>query len=60
MLKRYYENTRHFECIKCKQEFTINFWQWLFVTMKFDITRHRYVKCPYCGEYHWRQAKKVR
>lgn len=60
MLKRYYENTRHFECIKCKQEFTLGFWQWILTMFHNHITRHAYVKCPHCGEYHWRQAKKVK
>ena len=57
-LKKYYKNTTLFRCEKCGRYFAIGFWQWL-NTMKFDITRHRYVKCPFCGERHWRQAIKV-
>ena len=60
MFKKYYENTRHFKCVECGHDFTHSFWRWLFVGMKFDITRHRYVKCPRCGVRHWLQAKKVR
>ena len=59
MFRKYYQNTIHYHCQKCDKDFDLNFWQWFVTTMKFDITRHRYVKCPYCGEYHWRQAKKV-
>lgn len=59
MFKRYFENTRYFQCSECKHCFTLSFWQWLIV-MHFDITRHRYVKCPRCGVRHWLQAKRVR
>ena len=59
MFKKYYENTRHFTCIECDKDFSLNFWQWLFVAMKFDFCRCRYVKCPHCGERHWHIAKKV-
>ena len=60
MFKRYYENTRHYVCVECGEAFTLTFWQWLFfASMKFDITRHRYVKCPKCGVRHWLQATKV-
>lgn len=58
MLKNYFENTRYFQCAECKHFFALTFWQWLWA-MKFDITRHRYVKCPRCGVHHWLQAKKV-
>ena len=58
MLKRYYENTRHFQCAECKHEFTLSFWQWL-CTMKVDFARYWYVKCPKCNVPHWLQAKKV-
>lgn len=59
-MRRYYENTRHYQCVECGNEFTLSFWRWLFfASMKFDITRHRYVKCPKCGARHWLQAKKV-
>lgn len=57
-LKKYYKNTTTFRCMHCDSSFHIGFWQWIW-TMKFDITRHRYVKCPYCGERHWRQCIKV-
>lgn len=57
-MKKYYKNTTSFHCMHCNSNFHIGFWQWIW-TMKFDITRHRYVKCPYCGERHWRQAIKV-
>ncbi len=57
-LKRYYKNTTQFHCAECDHEFTIGFWKWLY-TMKFDISRHRYVKCPQCGVRHWLKAKKV-
>ena len=58
MFKKYYKNTTTFQCPECKHIWVLNFWQWL-ITMKFDITRHRYVKCPRCGECHWVQAKKI-
>lgn len=60
MVKKYYENTTHYQCAECKHFFKLTFWQWLFTAMKFDITRHRYVKCPRCGVRHWLQAKKVK
>lgn len=59
MLKRYYRNTTHYQCVECGHEFTLSFWQWLGTVFKFDITRHRYVKCPRCGVRHWLQAKKI-
>lgn len=60
MLKNYFENTRHFKCPECGRYFTHSFWQWLGTAMHFDITRHRYVKCPYCKTRHWLQARKVK
>ena len=60
MLRKYYENTRHYQCPECDTHITLSFWQWLFYPrMKFDITRHRYVKCPYCKASHWIQAEKA-
>lgn len=59
MFKKYYENTTHYQCAECKHCFKLTVWQWLFTTMKFDITRHRYVKCPRCGVKHWLKATKV-
>ena len=57
-MKKYYKNTTIFQCAECKHIWKLNWWQWL-LTMKFDITRHRYVKCPRCGACHWLQAEKV-
>lgn len=56
--RKYYKNTTIFQCVKCKHIWKLNFWQWLY-TMKFDITHHRYVKCPRCGVKHWLKAKEV-
>ena len=58
--KKYYDNTTMYKCAECKHVWTINFWQWLITTMKFDITYHRYVKCPRCGAKHWLKAIKVK
>ena len=58
-LKKYYLNTTTYRCAECKYIWELNFFQWLITTMKFDITRHRYVKCPRCGARHWLQAEKV-
>ena len=58
-LKKYYTNTRTFHCQHCNINFTVGFWRWFFTLFHNDITRHRYVKCPFCGERHWRQAIKV-
>jgi DNA-directed RNA polymerase subunit RPC12/RpoP len=60
MCKNYYANTTYYTCVECGEEFVLTFWQWLFTTMKFDITRHRYVKCPKCGARHWLQAEKMK
>lgn len=57
-LRKYYENTSCYQCAECKHCFELNWWQWLIATMKFDITHHRYVKCPRCGAKHWLKAKK--
>ena len=57
-LKKYYENTATFQCAECKHIWKLNWWQWLW-TMKFDMVRYRYVKCPRCGVKHWLQAEKV-
>jgi DNA-directed RNA polymerase subunit RPC12/RpoP len=57
-LKKYYKNTTTFRCSECKHVWKLTWWQWL-CTIKFDITRHRYVKCPRCGVRHWIQAEKV-
>ena len=57
-IKKYYKNTTTFHCAECKHIWKLNWWQWLY-TMKFDITRHRYVKCPRCGARHWLQAERV-
>jgi DNA-directed RNA polymerase subunit RPC12/RpoP len=60
-MKRYYENTSTYKCVECGHVWKLSVWQWLFfVSMKFDITRHRYVKCPACGVKHWLQAEKVK
>ena len=60
MFKKYYKNTSVYQCAECKHIWKLGFWKWLFFfSMKFDITRHRYVKCPRCGARHWLQAKKV-
>jgi DNA-directed RNA polymerase subunit RPC12/RpoP len=59
MLKKYYYNTRTYRCAECKYVWTQNFLQWFFTIVHFDITRHRYVKCPRCGAKHWLQAEKV-
>ena len=59
MLKKYYLNTTTYMCADCKHIWTQNFWQWLLTIMHFDITRHRYVKCPRCGVRHWLKAEKV-
>ena len=59
-LKKYYNNTSIYFCPECKKPFMLSFWKWFFFAgMKFDITRHRHVKCPYCGARHWLQARKV-
>ena len=57
-LQKYFYNTTTFKCTECKYIWRISWWQWLW-TMKFDITRHRYVKCPRCSVRHWVQAEKV-
>lgn len=59
MLRKYYANTTTFQCVECKHIWELNFFQWLITTTKFDITRHRYVKCPRCGARHWLKAEKV-
>lgn len=59
MFKRYFENTRSYQCPDCGNDFKHSFWQWFTVLFKNDISRHRYVKCPHCGARHWLQAKKV-
>lgn len=59
MFKKYYENTRTYQCVECKYAWTQSFWQWLFTIMHFDITRHRYVKCPRGSAKQWLQAVKV-
>ena len=56
--RKYYKNTTTFRCTECKHIWKLNWWQWLY-TMKFDITRHRYVKCPRCGVQHWLKATEV-
>lgn len=55
--KKYYENTRHFQCPECGTHFSLSFWQWLW-TMKFDFVRCRYVRCPYCKVRHWLTAER--
>lgn len=59
MFKKYYENTRHYQCPECGTHFTLTFWQWLFTTMKIDFIYYRYVKCPYCKRRHWLKARRV-
>ena len=59
MCKKYYQNTSTFHCVECKHIWKLTWWQWLIITMKFDITRHRYVKCPRCGVRHWLKAERV-
>lgn len=59
MLKKYYENTRHFTCVECGEEFTLSFWQWIFTTMKLDPWQYRFVRCPACDAIHWLKAKTV-
>ena len=58
-LKKYYINTRTFHCQDCNVNFSLNFWQWIGTFFHNHITRHAYVKCPFCGGKHWRQAIKV-
>jgi DNA-directed RNA polymerase subunit RPC12/RpoP len=57
-MKKYFENTRYYQCTECKHFFRYPFWQWLGVIFKWDISRHSYVECPRCGARHWLQAKK--
>jgi DNA-directed RNA polymerase subunit RPC12/RpoP len=57
--KKYYKNTTTFRCAQCKYIWTLTFWQWLCTLIHNDITRHRYVKCPRCGERHWLKAMEV-
>lgn len=59
MFRKYYENTRYYECAECNREFTLTFWQWFLATMKVDFARYRFVKCPHCGARHWLKAKEV-
>ena len=56
--KKYYENTRHFQCPECGTHFSLSFWQWFGTLFHNHITRHAYVKCPYCKARHWLQAIK--
>jgi DNA-directed RNA polymerase subunit RPC12/RpoP len=58
-LKKYYNNTSVFFCPECNKPFMLSFWQWLGTLVHNDITRHRLVKCPYCGARHWLKARKV-
>ena len=55
--KKYFENRRHFKCPECGTHFSLTFWQWI-LTCHNDISRHRYVKCPYCKIHHWLKAEK--
>lgn len=59
MFKKYYKNTSTFRCADCKYIWTHTPWQWFLTLFHFDITRHRYVKCPRCGATHWLKAEKV-
>ena len=58
MFRKYYKNTTIFRCADCKYIWKLTWWQWL-LTMKFDMVRYRYVKCPRCGAKHWLQAEEV-
>ena len=60
MFKKYFDNRRIFNCPECGRYFELNFWQWFFTLIHNDISRHRYIKCPYCKIGHWLEAKKVR
>ena len=57
MFKKYFDNRR---CPECGRYFELNFWQWFAALVHNDISRHRYVKCPYCKTKHWLKAEKVR
>ena len=57
-LRKYFYNTTTFHCVECKHIWKLSWWQWLY-TMKFDMVRYRYVKCPRCGARHWLKAEKV-
>lgn len=59
MFHKYYENTSTFQCAECKHIWKMNPLRWFFTLVHNDITRHRYVKCPRCGAYHWLKAEKV-
>jgi transcription elongation factor Elf1 len=57
MFKKYFEKRNTFECPNCGHIFTINsFWKWLLRPHLFDIWR--FIKCPFCGEWHW--MKRIR
>ena len=58
-LTKYFRNTSTYQCRECKHIWTQNVVQWFCTIVHFDITRHRYVKCPRCGARHWLQAKEV-
>ena len=58
MFNKYFENRRHFECVKCGHAFTLGFWKWL-CTPHMNMWRYRYVKCPKCRVRHWLKAEKV-
>ena len=57
-LKKYYENTRHFKCPDCGTYFSLSFWKWVGTFFHNHITRHAYVRCPYCKARHWLKAIK--
>lgn len=59
IFKRYFTNTRTFRCEKCNISWSLTFWQWFFTLFHNHISGHAYVKCPFCGERHWRQCVKV-
>lgn len=59
MFKKYYENTRHFKCVECGTHFKLSFWQWIGTLFHNHITRHAYVKCPYCKTRHWLKSIKI-
>ena len=59
MFRKYFINRSIFKCPECGRYFEQTFWQWFFSLVHNDITRHRYVKCPYCKVRHWLQAAKV-
>lgn len=59
IFKKYFTNTRTFKCEKCNISWSLTFWQWFLTLFHNHISGYAYVKCPFCGERHWRQCEKV-